>query len=191
MRLRNHTARTTKEVFDEYSSGDDYGFTKTVVPVRLAQYGEDKLVARSQARRVLARVELFRTVLFDFSDVEAIGPAFTDEMFRVFATQHPEIQLTSIHANPETERMIARARRGAGNSLWQNPGERRSAGLWPASLPAGERTPAATDPDGVVPTETPGSGEGVRSARFSRSRAAPTGRTGPARGRRSDADQRD
>lgn len=114
MLLSNHTARTAREVFDQYSSGDAYGFTKTVVPVRLAQYGEDKLISRSQARRVLARIELFKTVLFDFTNVEAIGPAFADEIFRVFAAQHPEIELVPIHASPETERMIARATRGSG-----------------------------------------------------------------------------
>ena len=112
MNLGNHTARTDKKVFDEYSSGDDYGFTKTVVPVKLAQYGEDQLISRSQARRLLARVELFKTVLFDFSDVETIGQAFADEIFRVFATQHPDIELHPISANSETSRMVARARQG-------------------------------------------------------------------------------
>ena len=112
MNLSNHTARTDKKVFDEFSSGDDYGFTKTVVPVKLAQYGEDQLISRSQARRVLARVELFETVLFDFTEVETIGQAFADEIFRVFATQHPDIELHPISANLETTRMVARARLG-------------------------------------------------------------------------------
>ena len=110
MKLNNHTARTAKRIFDEFTSGDDYGFSKTVVPVRMAQYGEDKLISRSQARRLVARVELFKTVLFDFSEVETIGQAFADEIFRVFALQHPDIELLPIHANSETTRMIARAR---------------------------------------------------------------------------------
>ncbi|EQD65518.1 regulatory protein, ArsR, partial [mine drainage metagenome] len=49
MCLNNHTSRTTKKVFDAYVSGDDFDFTKTVVPVDLARYGTDKLVSRSQA----------------------------------------------------------------------------------------------------------------------------------------------
>jgi hypothetical protein len=52
----------------------------------------DPLISRSQAKRVLARVELFRTVLFDFSRVSSIGQAFADEMFRVFAHTHPGIE---------------------------------------------------------------------------------------------------
>ena len=38
MRLHNHTARTLKKVFDQYSTDEDYGFTKTVVPVQLARH---------------------------------------------------------------------------------------------------------------------------------------------------------
>ena len=49
--LSNHTARTSKKVFDKFTSGDDYGFTKTIVPVKLAQYDENELISRSQAKR--------------------------------------------------------------------------------------------------------------------------------------------
>lgn len=113
MELNNHTARTTKKIFDHYSSGDDYGFNKTIVPVKLAQYGEDKLISRSQAKRVLARVELFKIVMFDFSGVETIGQAFADEIFRVFANKHPEIQLFAIKENSAVKRVIERAKAGA------------------------------------------------------------------------------
>ena len=110
MKLHNHTARTTKKIFDQYTSGDDYGFNKTVVPVNLAQYGDDKLISRSQAKRLLARVDKFKIVIFDFSGVDSIGQAFADEIFRVFALHHPEVELTSVHANMEVKQMINRAR---------------------------------------------------------------------------------
>jgi anti-sigma regulatory factor (Ser/Thr protein kinase) len=110
MKLHNHTSRTTKKVFDEYASGEDFGFTKTVVPVKLAQYGNDQLISRSQAKRLLARVELFRTVLFDFTDVPSIGQAFADEIFRVFANEHPTMDLHPINASSEVNRMIDRVR---------------------------------------------------------------------------------
>ena len=110
MKLNNHTARTHKKIFDQYTTGEDYGFNKTVVPVRLAQYGNDKLISRSQAKRLLARIELFKTVIFDFADVESIGQAFADEIFRVFAVQHPEIAIALIHANTDVKKMIDRAR---------------------------------------------------------------------------------
>ncbi len=110
MKLSNHSARTDKQVFDQYSSGDDYGFTKTVVPVRLAQYGDDKLISRSQAKRLLARIDRFRSVIFDFKAVEIIGQAFADEIFRVFAQGHPDIEIIPINATPQVQQMINAAR---------------------------------------------------------------------------------
>jgi anti-sigma regulatory factor (Ser/Thr protein kinase)/biotin operon repressor len=109
MKLKNNTSRTSKQVFDSFSSGDDYAFTKTVVPVRLAQYGVEKLVSRSQAKRLLAGVDKFKVVVFDFSGVEAVGQAFADEVFRVFKKQHPEIQLMSVNAGQDVAQMISRA----------------------------------------------------------------------------------
>ncbi len=112
MKLNNHTARTEKKIFDQFTSGDNYGFNKTVVPVKLAQYGNDKLISRSQAKRLLARVELFKVVIFDFAEVSSVGQAFADEIFRVFALQHPEVELASIHTNNEVRQMIQRAQLG-------------------------------------------------------------------------------
>ena len=112
MKLHNHTARTSKKVFGQFSGGDDYGFNKTVVPVKLAGYGNENLISRSQAKRLLARVELFKIVVFDLSGVETIGQAFADEIFRVFAQHHPEIQLLVTKANSQVKRMIARANSG-------------------------------------------------------------------------------
>ena len=112
MKLNNHTSRTTKKVFDKFSSGNDYGFTKTVVPVKLAQYGDENLVSRSQAKRLLTRVDRFETVILDFSGVASIGQAFADEIFRVFAAQHPQISLIELKTNSAVKRMINRARGG-------------------------------------------------------------------------------
>ena len=111
MRLENHTARRLKKVFDQFAGGEGYGFNKTVVPVRLAQYGNDKLVSRSQAKRLLARIDRFESVIFDFKEVDVIGQAFADEIFRVFAHKHPNIELLDVGANAHVREMIARAGR--------------------------------------------------------------------------------
>lgn len=112
MKLHNHTARTTRKIFDQFSSGEDFTFNKTVVPVRLAKYGDDNLVSRSQAKRLLARIELFKVVILDFKEVATMGQAFADEIFRVFAHEHPGIDLVPIHANSEVKRMIGRVKSG-------------------------------------------------------------------------------
>lgn len=109
MEINNHTSRTLKKVFEQFTSHGEFSFTKTVVPVRLAQYGGDTLVSRSQAKRLLARVDRFKTVIFDFTEVESIGQAFADEVFRVFASRHPEIELMAIKANSAVNYMIQRA----------------------------------------------------------------------------------
>lgn len=110
MKLSNHTSRILKHVFDEFSTDDDFGFTKTVVPVKLARYGTENLLSRSQAKRLLARVDKFQTVLFDFREVDTIGQAFADEIFRVFALEHPQMRLLPVNANEEVTRMIDRVR---------------------------------------------------------------------------------
>ncbi len=107
MELGNHTSRSINKVFKQFTSGDDFGFTKTVVPVRLAQYGDDNLVSRSQAKRLIVRFERFRTVVLDFKGVVLIGQAFADEVFRVFALAHPEVELIHLNTNKEVRQMIA------------------------------------------------------------------------------------
>lgn len=110
MAISADSRRTAREVFDEYTTGDSFGFDKTVVPVRLARIGNENLVSRSQAKRLVARFEGFRTVLLDFSGVDEIGQAFADEIFRVFANAHPEVELVETHTHSDVEKMIIRAR---------------------------------------------------------------------------------
>ena len=124
MRLREHTSRTTKEIFDIFSIDDDYGFTKTIVPVKLTEYGDDNLVSRSQAKRLLARIERFKVVIFDFAGVTSVGQAFADEVFRVFARRHPDIEITSVNAVQEVKRMISRALMH--DALAQNESDKKS-----------------------------------------------------------------
>jgi hypothetical protein len=71
MAIQMDSQRTTREVFDRYASADgDLGFEKTVVPVRFAKVGSENLVSRSQAKRLVALFEEFRTVLLDFTQVD-------------------------------------------------------------------------------------------------------------------------
>ncbi len=112
MTISPNSRRTIKEVFNEFSTElDEYGFTKTKVPVALARYGDENLISRSQAKRLLARFERFKEVILDFSNVESIGPAFADEIFRVFTQQHPNIVLRHTNASEEVRKMIVRAQR--------------------------------------------------------------------------------
>lgn len=108
--ITRRSRRTLREVFEQFSSGpDDYAFARTIVPIRLARLGNEFLVSRSQAKRVLERVDRFRKVVLDFAEVPEIGQAFADEVFRVFVTAHPDIELSHANANRSVRAMIKRA----------------------------------------------------------------------------------
>lgn len=109
MRLENDSPKTLRAVFQEFTEGEETDFARTVVPLRLAQHEGDKLVSRSQAKRVAYRFERFRKVELDFTGVEEIGQAFADELFRVYARAHPEIRITPINTQPAVDMMIRRA----------------------------------------------------------------------------------
>jgi anti-sigma regulatory factor (Ser/Thr protein kinase) len=110
MTITLDTKRTTTEIFQEYMNApDDYGFNKTVVPMKLAQIGGEQMISRSQAKRLISRFEKFKTVLLDFQSVAEIGQAFADEIFRVYATAHPDVDLVPINMTEQVERMWRRA----------------------------------------------------------------------------------
>lgn len=110
MAIPRTSKRMLRSIFESFSSGpDDYSFERTVVPVRLARIGQENLVSRSQAKRLMQRVDRFRRVVLDFAEVELIGQGFADEVFRVFANAHTEVTLSAINAVPEVRTMILRA----------------------------------------------------------------------------------
>jgi len=111
MEISPDSERTTAEVFKAFSVEEDDEiprFSRTHVPLALAKYPQEELISRSQARRILARVDRFSEVLLDFQGVEIIGQGFADEMFRVFRRAHPETRVIWIGAVEEVERMIRR-----------------------------------------------------------------------------------
>jgi len=101
------STRTLQEVFDAFAGEhSDWGFARTNLLVDLARHEGEKLLSRSQAKRLLARVERFKEVVLDFDGVEMIGQAFADETFRVFQHAYPETRLTFKNTTPEVDRMI-------------------------------------------------------------------------------------
>ncbi|NOQ31609.1 MAG: DUF4325 domain-containing protein [Helicobacteraceae bacterium] len=113
MVINIESERVIKNIFDEYTEdtdGEDTSqFNKTVIPVKLAQYGNEMLVSRSQAKRLLTRIEKFQNVIFDFEDVSMVGQAFADEIFRVYANKNTDIHLVPINMSDDVEHMVKRA----------------------------------------------------------------------------------
>lgn len=107
MTIATNATQTMQEVFDKYiSEFDEGGFISTHVPLKLAKYEGEQLVSRSQAKRLLVRVDQFKEVLLDFQGITIIGQAFADEIFRVFQREHPSIRILWINANSDIEKMI-------------------------------------------------------------------------------------
>lgn len=107
MTIATNARQTMQEVFDKYvSEFDEGGFSATHVPLKLAKYEGEQLVSRSQAKRLLVRVDKFKEVLLDFQGITIIGQAFADEIFRVFQREHPSIRILCINANADIEKMI-------------------------------------------------------------------------------------
>lgn len=101
------------ELFRQYTNigeDSDYGFDKTKIQVKLYTIG-GIYISRSEARRVLAGLEKFRVIEFDFDKVPIVGQAFADELFRVFHNKYPDIVLEAVNMNEGVKFMIDRARK--------------------------------------------------------------------------------
>ena len=105
MKLDNESTRVAADIYNAFSV-EDFGFDKTNVPIKMAQFAGQRMVSRSQAKRVLARIGEFKVAIFDFAGVEMIGQAFADEIFRVFHNAHPDIRLEVVNAGSDVLNMI-------------------------------------------------------------------------------------
>lgn len=108
MKLDNEIKHTSKEIFERFAPMEQ-GFVRTLIPVsEMCPLGNP--VARSQARRILRRLDEFQEVIFDFRGIDFMGQGFADEVFRVFQNRHPDITLTVINANETVQGMIKHVR---------------------------------------------------------------------------------
>ncbi len=98
--------KNMQKIFQMYSADGEFGFTKTIIPISLAKYGDENLVSRSQAKRIMYRFEKFKTVVLDFENVEMIGQSFADEIFRVYKEKNQNLEIVYINANKAVENMI-------------------------------------------------------------------------------------
>ena len=104
MKLENQPAHTSKDIFDRFAP-IERGFVRTEIPMReMCPLGNP--VARSQARRILRRLDEFEEIIFDFQGIDFMGQGFADEIFRVFQNRHPSIRLIPVNANESVLGMI-------------------------------------------------------------------------------------
>lgn len=113
--LSKQSKRKLKEVFDDYSN-ENFEFDKNKVRIKLSRYTTG-LLSRSEAKRLLVGLDKFSMISFDFKDVVQIGQAFADEIFRVYARNHPKSILTYDNASDAIAYLIERARKSASRLL--------------------------------------------------------------------------
>lgn len=96
------------DVFKKYQTDPEtYSFDRTEIQIKLYTMGT-VYISRSQARRVLAGLEKFKTIILDFDKVPTVGQAFADEIFRVFRIKHPDITIMPLNMNEAVKFMVER-----------------------------------------------------------------------------------
>jgi anti-sigma regulatory factor (Ser/Thr protein kinase) len=100
------TPRTLDAVLRAHSdTGAGYDFARTRVPLHLIA-DQDALLSRADARRASLRLAQFARAELDFAGVAHIGHGFADELFRVYAREHPGVELLPVAMSPQVTAMI-------------------------------------------------------------------------------------
>lgn len=103
--------RHLSDIFKKYTnltSESDHGFDKTEILIKLYTVSGIH-ISRSQARRIVSGLEKFSIIVFDYDKVPTIGQAFADEIYRVFHTKYPKIQIENKNMNDNVTFMVRRA----------------------------------------------------------------------------------
>jgi anti-sigma regulatory factor (Ser/Thr protein kinase) len=106
--VRGHTPKLA-DVFAAYTDEETLEFARTRSTIKLAAFGRS-LISRSEAKRVTERFAEFRNVVLDFSGVDIVGQGFCDQVFRIFAREHPQVTLEPVGMNDAVAFMVGRAR---------------------------------------------------------------------------------
>jgi anti-sigma regulatory factor (Ser/Thr protein kinase) len=110
MQLSNQNV--PQDAFEKYTN--DYSFDQRsprLANPYIINLPPGHLPSRSEAKKILAGAEAFTSIVMDFKGVESIGQGFADEVFRVFKTAHPHIEIGVKNASAFVLRMIAYVQR--------------------------------------------------------------------------------
>lgn len=113
MAIALDTKRTLDQVLEAWSTaGDGIEFDQTTIALRLLAGPGQPLDSRAQARRVAARLPMFKRAEISFDGVADVGHGFADELFRVFARAHKEVELLPTHMTPRIAALVKSAQNG-------------------------------------------------------------------------------
>ena len=114
MAIALDTTRTLDQVLEAWSlDGSGVDFDRTVINLQMLAGPGQPLDSRAQARRVAARLETFQRAELSFEGVVDVGHAFTDELFRVFARAHKNVELRPTNMTPRIAALVKQAQTAA------------------------------------------------------------------------------
>lgn len=103
--IRYDTTKSLGEVVGAFQDPLTHRLNKTSIRVELFRQGD--FVSRTEAKLIGSRLEGFEVVELNFDGVAQIGQGFADELFRVWAREHPSSRLIVVNANPAVRATIA------------------------------------------------------------------------------------
>ncbi len=103
--IRYDTTMTLTAVMGALQDPVTQRLNKTSIRIDLFRQGE--FVSRTEAKLIGARLEGFEVIELDFTGIAQIGQGFADELFRVWANDHPSSHLVPVNANPAVQAVIA------------------------------------------------------------------------------------
>jgi len=110
MSIARSTTRTLDQVLEAWSTdGTGIEFDQTTISLSLLAGPGQVLDSRAQARRVAARLPMFKRAEVSFAGIEDIGHGFADELFRVFARAHQQVELVPTNMNARIAALIKSA----------------------------------------------------------------------------------
>ncbi|HED38136.1 MAG TPA: DUF4325 domain-containing protein [Ignavibacteria bacterium] len=111
MRINNYTHKVSSKIISNFINKGK--IIKTVVPIiQLQNIHDEKLISRSQAKYLMNRLNMVKTVVLDFKLVTMIGNSFADEIFRVFHSNNKHVSLLPINMNENVRKAVLRAKLG-------------------------------------------------------------------------------
>jgi anti-sigma regulatory factor (Ser/Thr protein kinase) len=108
------TTSDPADVFAEYTDEETLEFARTRIPLRIL--GGPSFISRAEAKRVAEGLERFDEVILDFTGVTDVGQAFADELFRVWASDHPGTRLVAVSASPVIDKLLRSVAGGGSKS---------------------------------------------------------------------------
>jgi anti-sigma regulatory factor (Ser/Thr protein kinase) len=107
VRFKLHSTKTAKSVFDRFTKDLEFNLQspRLINPYQLS-LPPGALIARSEAKKMLAGAEDFKSIILDFKLVEMIGQGFAHEVFVVFANNNPGVEIGHKNANEFVLKMI-------------------------------------------------------------------------------------